>query len=112
MTQQTSGASQAPIACTLDSTELGTQVERWKTLYADAGTDRAVTDDGLRVRFRRDPAVERDLRDLVAVESACCAWADWTVSADGRHLVLAIRSTGDGASAIRSWFSNATTRLT
>jgi hypothetical protein len=95
--------SQVPVACTLGSADLGRQVDRWRKLYAAAGTDRAETDDGLRVRFRRDAIVERELRELVAVETECCAWADWTVEADARQLVLAVTSTGDGIPVLHSW---------
>ena len=51
-----------PVACTLGSTELRGQVGRWRELYARSGTDRTETDYGLRVAFRRDPSVERELR--------------------------------------------------
>jgi len=93
-----------PVACTLGSADLGTQVARWRQLYADAGTERRETDDGVRVRFRRDAAGERELRELVAVESECCAWADWTVEADARQLLLAVTSTGDGIPVLHSLF--------
>ena len=100
----TDEAPDAPVACTLGSTELGTQVERWRKLYAEAGADRTVTDDGLRVGFRREAAVERELRELAAVEVRCCAWAGWAVEERGSELVLSVTSTGDGISVIHSWF--------
>ena len=95
---------QAPVACTLGSNELGTQIERWNALYAEAGVERTVTDRGLRVRFRRDSAVERELRALVAVEVECCAWADWTVEAASDELSLDVSSTEDGLAVIHTWF--------
>jgi hypothetical protein len=104
MSQPASETPRAPVACTLGSAELGTQVDRWRNLLADAGTKRAVTDDGLRVCFRRDPDVERELRNLVGVEIKCCAWADWAVEANAEGLVLEIASTGDGIPVIHSWF--------
>jgi hypothetical protein len=104
--QPTGEAPKTPIACTLGSVEVGTQVERWKKLYADAGTERTVTDDGLRVRFRRDFAVEHELRDLVAVEMECCTWAEWNVEAVAAELILEISSSGDGIPVIHSWFLN------
>jgi hypothetical protein len=93
-----------PIACTLGAAELATQGERWKKLYADAATRRTPTNEGLRVAFRRDPAVERELHELVAVEVECCGWADWNIEAEAADLVLAIRSTGDGIPVIQGWF--------
>ena len=96
--------NQGPVACTLGSAELGMQAERWRKLYAGAGTERAETGDGVRLRFRRDVAVERELRELVAVENECCAWAAWTIEADACELVLEVRSTGDGIPVIHGWF--------
>jgi hypothetical protein len=92
-----------PVACTLGPAELGGQVGRWRELYARSGTERTETDYGLRVGFRRDRSVERELRDLVAVEIECCAWADWKVRADARELTLEISSSGDGIPVIHSW---------
>src|SRR5919201_5509893 len=92
------------VTCTLGSDELRTQVERWKRLYAGAGVARTATDEGVRVSFRRDSAVEDELRRLVAVEVECCSWAAWTVEAAGDELVLAISSTGDGVAVIRTRF--------
>jgi hypothetical protein len=94
----------AGVACTLGSAELGTQLQRWKALYGGAGRERIVADDGLSVRFRRDPVVEDELRALVAVEIECCAWATWTVEVEDDELILSIRSSGDGTAVIHSWF--------
>lgn len=95
--------AEAPVACTLGSTELGAQVERWRKLYAAAGTERAARHDGLRLRFRREPSVERALHDLVAVEIECCEWARWTIETKPGELVLEISSTGHGVPVIQSW---------
>jgi hypothetical protein len=104
MSQVRIDAAGEPVACTLGTGELGLQVERWTTLYAAAGTERAVTGDGLQLHFRRDPVVERELRDLVAVEVECCKWARWTVEASPDELILEVGSTGEGVALIQSWF--------
>src|SRR5262245_56089651 len=96
--------SRPEIACTLGSTDLRTQSERWKRLIAGAGTRRAVTDTGLQLHFRRDPAVERELRELAAVEGECCAWATWTVEAEADELILEIGSTGHAVSVVHGLF--------
>ncbi|HEY6835360.1 MAG TPA: hypothetical protein VI142_02720 [Gaiellaceae bacterium] len=93
-----------PVACTLGSSELGSQVDRWKRLYAEAGFGRTETDHGVRVQFRRGPGVEQELTALVAVERECCKWAGWTVEGDEDDLILEIASTGDGVSVIHTWF--------
>jgi hypothetical protein len=94
----------AAVACTLGSAELGTQLERWRALYGDAGRGRIVADDGLSVRFRRDPVVEDQLRALAAVEIECCTWATWTVEVEDDELILSIRSSGNGIAVIHGWF--------
>lgn len=104
MTETREETLEAAVACTLGSAELGTQVERWRKLFGEAGVERIVLDDGLRVRFRRDAAVEGELRALVAVEVECCPWASWTIAVDGRALTLSVTSTGEGIPVIHSWF--------
>ena len=93
-----------PVACTLGASEHATQAERWKTLYAGAAIERVETDDGLRVSFRRDPAVERELRELVAVEVECCRWADWKVETGSTTVALEVSSSGEGIAVIHGWF--------
>jgi hypothetical protein len=92
-----------PITCTLGSAELGPQVERWQTLYAAAGIRRTKIDAGLRVSFRPDPAVEDELRALVAIEVECCRWANWSIDAKPHELILEISSTGDGIPVVHRW---------
>ena len=92
-----------PVACTLGSSELGTQVERWKRLYAETGFGRTETDEGLRVHFRRSQETERELAALVTVERECCKWAEWKLEADEDDLILEITSAGDGIAVIHTW---------
>jgi hypothetical protein len=99
------GPGQAPdIACTLGQERLAGQADRWRRLGQAAGLGRAETADGLELSFRDEPAVERELRDLVAVERACCAWARWEVRRAGGTLVLHVSSTPDGAAALHAMF--------
>ena len=93
----------APVACTLGASEHATQSARWKALYAGAGIERVQTEDGLRVSFRRDPAVERELRELVAVEVECCRWAAWRIETDPAAIVLDVGSRGEGIAVIHGW---------
>ena len=96
------------VACTLIDTDLKTQRERWITLGENFGLGRHETDDGLRLTFRDHPAVEGELRALVAVENECCSWADWSVARDaGRALVMAARSEGEGIAALHGMFTGA-----
>ena len=92
------------IACELSGNEFGTQAERWLRLGRAAGLGRTGTEDGVRIRFRDEPAVERELRALAAVESDCCRWARWEVHRAGGELVLRVRSAQAGAAALHAMF--------
>src|SRR5262245_27007261 len=82
------------IACTLNTADLARQSARWRAL----GVRRELTPDGLRLSF--DNPDEQELRELVAIESECCAWAQWHV--DGREVV--VTSTGHGIETLHSMF--------
>jgi hypothetical protein len=69
-----------------------------------AGLGRVATEDGLRLRFRDEPAVERELRALAVAESGCCAWARWEVHHADGELVMRVSSTPEGAAALHAMF--------
>ena len=92
------------VACTLSDADLASQGARWEQLCRDAELERAFTDDGIKLIFRNAPAIESELRSLVAVESECCAWANWSVSNNGSDLVLGVSSTGDGVMTLHAMF--------
>jgi len=97
------------VACTLIDADLKTQRERWINLGANFGLGRYEIDEGLRLTFRDHPAVEAELRALVAVENECCSWADWSVERDEEGaLVMAARSQDDGIAALHGMFTSAT----
>lgn len=98
------------IACDLDTMGGAAQARRWLRLGRDAGLGRAETDDGLMIRFRDEPAAERELRALVAVESDCCSWARWQVRRDGGELILDVRSTPEGAATLHAMFRDGEAR--
>jgi hypothetical protein len=95
----------APIACSLDAGGLESQEQRWAALIGGAAIERAATANGITLTFRADAGVERELRELVAVENQCCSWARWEVYAD-RHgeLVLRARAGGAGIATLQSMF--------
>jgi len=92
------------ISCDLGEARAATQEERWLRLGREAGLGRAETADGLEIRFRDEAAVERELRDLVSVESKCCAWARWEVHRVNGELVMRVSSTPEGAAALHAMF--------
>ena len=89
------------ISCTLGNAELKTQRERWSAL---APTARIETDDGLRLVYADDPAVETELLELAAIENECCSWARWTVERREGELVLAARTDGHGVALLHTMF--------
>jgi hypothetical protein len=105
-TARITGQESVPaVACELSGDEVGTQAERWMRLGQDAALGRVETEDGLRIRFRDEPAVEQELRALVAVESNCCAWARWEVSRASGELVMQVSSTPKGVTTLHVMFS-------
>ena len=103
--KRVTGHGAPAIACELGGGQAGAQEQRWMRLGRDAGLGRTETADGLRIRFRDEPGVERELRALVAVESSCCAWARWQVDRAGGELVLQVSSTPEVAAALHAMFS-------
>lgn len=98
------GNGEPVIACELGAAAVGGQAQRWLRLGHAAGLGRTETEDGLLLRFRDEPAAERELRALVAVESDCCSWARWDVRRDGGELIVDVRSTPEGAVALHAMF--------
>ena len=108
-TESNAGEGAAPglaadIVCDLAEENAATQAERWLRLGRQAGLGRAETAGGLDIRFRDEPAVERELRHLVSVESKCCAWVRWEVHRAGGELVMRVTSTPEGAAALHAMF--------
>jgi MerR family transcriptional regulator, copper efflux regulator len=89
-----------PIACALAPADLAGQARRWTRLIARSMTARAETAGGLRFR----PEAEAELRALAAVESGCCPWASWTVTAGAGEVALDVQAPGEGAAVLREMF--------
>src|SRR4051794_18398851 len=68
-----------PIACALTAAAWAERARRWQRLIDRALAERTETAGGVRLRFRLEG--ETELRALTAVESRCCPWASWTVTA-------------------------------
>jgi hypothetical protein len=94
------------IACTLSSHDLATQRERWHEVAANALVDRVETDGGLRLAFRAGAGVAEKLGRLLEFERECCAWADWELNHMGDVLLVDVRSSGDGVTALHAMFTS------
>lgn len=96
----------APIACSLGQRDLAERQRRWRALASNAILDIAPTGYGLRLRFRADPAVVAELRDLAALERDCCSFADWTVHSDADCHVVDIRGNSPaGVATVHAMFA-------
>ena len=93
-----------PIACSLNADALEARRRRWHSLGSRALIDQHATESGVRQRYRPDPDVERELRELVALEGDCCGFARWEVHAADGSLELEVSADGEGAAALHEMF--------
>lgn len=94
-----------PIACTLTPDGMTARIALIDALAADGLLDRTVTDGGLRVRLRDTPDIEQRTRELVAAESACCAFLDFDLGREDGELVLDISGPEDARAVIEMFFA-------
>jgi hypothetical protein len=94
-----------PIACTLAPQGMTARLALIGALAADGLLDRTPTASGLRVRLRDTPDIERRTRELVAAESACCAFLDFTLSRAEGDLVLDVSGPAEARSVIDMFFA-------
>jgi hypothetical protein len=92
--------------CTLGAGDQARRAARWAALAARALRRAARTGRGLRLDFDAGPGVEDELRSLVALETECCAFAQWSVSAADRQLTVEVSGDSEEtAAAARALFS-------
>jgi hypothetical protein len=80
--------SQPPVACDMSAAP-DTPVQRvaeYRRLFSQALTGRERSEAGIRFRFRADPGLAEWVRDLAEREKACCAFFNFTVTADDREV--------------------------
>jgi hypothetical protein len=94
-----------PIACTLSPDGMTARLALIDALAADGLLDRTPTDAGLRVRLRDTPEIEQRTRELVAAESACCAFLDFDLGRHDGDLVLDISGPADARPVIDMFFA-------
>ena len=93
------------IACTLTPDAMTARRALIESLAADALLARAATGAGLRLRLRDTPEIERRTRELIAAESACCAFLDFELTRDGSAIVLDVTGPADARPAIDAFFA-------
>jgi hypothetical protein len=94
-----------PIACTLSPDGMTARLALIEALASDGLLDRTPTASGLRVRLRDTPDIERRSRELVAAESACCAFLDFALGREDGALVLDVSGPQDARPVIDMFFA-------
>jgi hypothetical protein len=100
--------TEQPIACTLTADRVPGRLALIDSLTTDALIDRRPIPGGVRSRFREAPGVERRVRELVELESRCCAFLRFAVARDERAIVLDITGSDDAQPVIEQFFAGAT----
>jgi hypothetical protein len=96
----------APVACSLGQDDLAQRAGRWRSLAARALAQSSATQRGVRLVFDPGPGVADELGALAALERDCCAFATWSVRADGGELTLEVSGDGEtAAAAVQSMFA-------
>jgi hypothetical protein len=85
----------APIACTLSPGQYAERTDELAALAARALRSRERTPAGERLMFADSPQIERELRDVIAAESRCCAFLRMDLRRTGEGLVLDIAGPPD-----------------
>jgi hypothetical protein len=93
-----------PIACTLAPDRMRGRLAFIDALTADALVDQQPIAGGVRSRFRDEPDVERRLRELVALESQCCAFLRFEIGRAEAAIVLDITGSPDAQPVIERFF--------
>ena len=92
------GDDHPAVACTLGAGDRAQRAARWEALTGRALRRASRTGRGLRLDFDAGPGVEDELRSLVVLETECCAFARWSVSAAGGQLTVEV--SGDSEEAV------------
>jgi hypothetical protein len=85
----------APQACTLPTTERPLRVAEFDALFAEAVRDIERIEPGrLRLGLAADPQVAGRAAELAAVETGCCSFFTFTLTATGGGLSLEVTVPG------------------
>jgi hypothetical protein len=96
-----------PIVCTLNPADMRGRLARVNALATTALLSRELIDGGLRHRFRAGDEIEREVREIAALESECCAFLTFEVSRDADSVVLDVTGRADAQPVIEQFFAAA-----
>ena len=92
--------NEVPIACTLTPSAGRQQVERWCAFDDAYLLDVEHGESRLAVRYARTEDSVQQLRELVAVESACCSFVEWDIDESQDELRLVVTGTPEQLAAL------------
>ena len=95
-----------PIACTLSPDGMTDRLALIDALAADGLLERTPTASGMRLRLRDTPDIEQRTRELVAAESACCAFLDFALGREDGDLILDITGPQNARPVIEMFFAS------
>jgi hypothetical protein len=102
-------ARTAAVACLLDGKAYRTRVARIQALMDQALISRERLETSMRLRFRLDADVETHLKELVALEQACCPFLDFELARRPGEMVLIISGPESAAALLDDAFGGIAT---
>lgn len=89
-----------PIACTLAPDAGREQVEKWRAFDQEYALDVERTDNRVTIRYSNVADSAARLRQMVATESACCSFVDWSIEDGDADLRLVVTGTPEQLTAL------------
>jgi hypothetical protein len=90
MSDRSDSEPAVPIVCTLGGADQARRFEEWRALARTARVGHSELPDGAESRYRRSAEIEAELRRLVALEAACCAFLAFDLESTEEELRLTV----------------------
>jgi MerR family transcriptional regulator, copper efflux regulator len=94
-----------PLACSLDAAALAERRRLIERLAGDVRVDRTLTERGLSVLLRRGPGVRERVKELIALESACCPFLSFALHERDECLELEVTAPAGGREVLAELFA-------
>jgi hypothetical protein len=98
----------APVACSLSGDSKVARRQAWQRLSDRYLRARRATAEGMELTFSDREGVEKQLRELAALEADCCSFAEWRVRRTDGVLRLEITAPGPAVAAVHALFDEPT----
>ena len=90
--------------CSLTEDRLAERRGRWNALARRSLIDRAATESGVRLVFRKEQEVEEELRELIELEGSCCSFARFELESANGEAIVVISAPSASVAAVRKLF--------